>query len=104
MKYLLLGYTPATDWDAESAESHVFAGMAETLERLRPAVAFEVGDFELAGVPRSRDLILAMQRSGYSPFRIRAGRLRRHEVEERYSLESIVGLPEGHPFLSEVVA
>lgn len=89
--------------DAESAEAHVFAGMAETLERLRPAVAFEVGDFELSDVPRSRDLILAMARSGYAPYRIRGGRLRPHEVEETYSPESIVALPEGHPLLSEVM-
>lgn len=42
--------------DAESAELHVLQGMQKTLKTMRPSIILEVGDFELAGVPRTREL------------------------------------------------
>lgn len=88
--------------DAESAEAHVFAGMEETFERLRPIVAFEVGDFELSNVPRSRELILELVRRGYTPYRIRGGRLRPHQIQGTYPPEMIVALPRSQTLFSEV--
>jgi FkbM family methyltransferase len=87
--------------DAESAESHVFAGMDRTLERLRPVVAFEVGDFELSDVPRSRDLILDLARRGYTAYQIRGGRLQPHEVRDTYAPGSIVAVPRGQTVFPE---
>ena len=88
--------------DAESAESHVFAGMERTLERLRPVVAFEVGDFELSNVPRSRDLILELAHQGYTAYQIRGGRLHPHQVQDTYPPGNIVAVPRGQTVFSEV--
>jgi hypothetical protein len=88
--------------DAESAESHVFAGMDETLERLRPVVAFEVGDFEIENVPRSRELIVELGRRGYAAYRIRGGRLEPHAIQDRYRPETIVSVPPGQTVLPEI--
>lgn len=53
--------------DAESAELHVLQGMQKTLKTMRPAIILEVGDFDLAGVPRTRELCEWLAAYDYVP-------------------------------------
>lgn len=81
--------------DAESAESEVLKGMTSTIRRLRPTLAVEVGDFDLAGVPRSREVIQQILDEGYSAYSLKSGRLVPHVLQADYAPGTIVALPRG---------
>ena len=79
--------------DAESSEIHVLRGMAETLKNSRPALILEVGDFEIDGVPRSKEIVAWLQGMGYSPYQVREGKMVPHEVMENYEYDNLLFLP-----------
>jgi FkbM family methyltransferase len=79
--------------DAESSEIHVLKGMAETLNGSRPALILEVGDFEIEGVPRSKEIVAWLQGMGYSPYQVREGKTVPHEVMENYEYDNLLFLP-----------
>jgi FkbM family methyltransferase len=79
--------------DAESSEIHVLKGMAETLNGSRPALILEVGDFEIEGVPRSKEIVAWLQGMGYSPYQVREGKMVPHEVMENYEYDNLLFLP-----------
>jgi FkbM family methyltransferase len=79
--------------DVESAEMHVLLGMQEVLIEHRPVVSLEVGDMDLPGVPRSRELIEKVVSFGYRSYELQDGRLRPHVPRDAYSYENIVFVP-----------
>lgn len=56
--------------DAESSELHVLKGMTEIIKRDHPRIILETGDFGLAGVPKTEELIGWLREFGYEPFEI----------------------------------
>lgn len=56
--------------DAESSELHVLQGMTEIIKRDHPRIILETGDFGLAGVPKTEELIGWLREHGYRPFEI----------------------------------
>lgn len=76
--------------DAESAESDILKGMAETLLTMRPAFTLETGDMDLEGVSSTRDLINLACSFGYTPIDIREGQLRRHQIQNRYDYGNLL--------------
>lgn len=56
--------------DAESSELQVLQGLVETIKRDHPKIILETGDFGLAGVPKTNDLIGWLREFGYEPFEI----------------------------------
>lgn len=79
--------------DAESAEWEILNGMRQTLERLRPALAIEVGDFQLEGVPTSREVITRLLGEGYVAYSVGADGLVPHKLQESYAPGNLVLLP-----------
>ena len=75
--------------DAESSEFLVIAGMARTIERFRPNIILEVGDYDLPGVSTSRKLIDTMIGYGYAAWECRNGQWREHERLDRYSFRNL---------------
>ncbi|WP_143311714.1 FkbM family methyltransferase [Candidatus Methanoperedens nitratireducens] len=70
--------------DAESSEIHVLKGMIETLKNYKPNIIIEVGDFEVHGVPKSKEIITWLEQMNYSPYEIHNGEIVSHIVRERY--------------------
>lgn len=56
--------------DAESSELHVLQGMTEIIKRDQPRIILETGDFGLAGVPKTAELIGWLREFGYEPYEI----------------------------------
>lgn len=56
--------------DAESSELHVLQGMTEIIKRDHPRIILETGDFGVAGVPKTAELIGWLREHGYEPFEI----------------------------------
>jgi FkbM family methyltransferase len=56
--------------DAESSELKVLQGLTETLQRHRPKVILETGDFELEGVPKTEQIIGWLRELGYWPHEV----------------------------------
>lgn len=82
--------------DAESAESHVLAGMEETFTLHRPIVTLEVGDFGVSDTPSSRALLEMVLRRGYVAFEYSSGAIRRHLLTTDYKYDNILLVPEEH--------
>lgn len=76
--------------DAESAESDILKGMAETLLTMRPAFTLETGDMDLEGVSSTRDLIILACSFGYTPIDISEGQIRRHQIQDRYGCGNLL--------------
>jgi FkbM family methyltransferase len=81
--------------DVESAEAHVLRGMTKVIDALRPVISVEVGDFDLPGIPSSRDLIDAIAARDYLVFEYGTPTepLRRHEPRARYTYDNLVFVP-----------
>jgi len=71
--------------DAESSELHVLMGAERLIERFAPQLILEVGDFDLPGVARSRDLVSWLTQRGYVAHECRQGSIVRHEPRETYT-------------------
>jgi FkbM family methyltransferase len=79
--------------DAESAEHHVLAGMRRVLQEARPALALEVGDLGVPGVPASRTLVEKLLGIGYRAYEPAVGSLVPHEPRDHYPYANLVFLP-----------
>jgi FkbM family methyltransferase len=79
--------------DVESAEMEVLHGMNQVLTGPRPILSLEVGDMDVPGVTPSREVIETVLSHGYRPFELRDGRIRPHELRDRYTYENIVFAP-----------
>lgn len=78
--------------DAESSEIHVLKGMLETLKNYKPNIIVEVGDFEVSGVPRSKEIITWLEKMNYSPYEICNGEIVPHIVREKYGYGNLLFL------------
>jgi len=76
--------------DAESAESDILKGMAETLLTIRPAFTIETGDMDLEGVSSTRDLVNLACSFGYTPIDISGGQIKRHQIQDRYEYGNLL--------------
>jgi FkbM family methyltransferase len=76
--------------DAESAEWSILQGMATMLARHRPKVTVEVGDFDVEGAARSRQLLDHVLGYGYTPFDYRDGRIQPHTLRSVYGYDNIM--------------
>ena len=80
--------------DAESAEFEVLRGLTATIEKHRPIITLEVGDFGIEGAPASRDVIEFVLERGYMPFQIQDRELVPHLLKERYDYDNVMLLPQ----------
>lgn len=76
--------------DAESAESDILKGMAETLLTIRPAFTIETGDMDLKGVSSTRELVNLACSFGYTPIDISGGQIKRHQIQDRYEYGNLL--------------
>lgn len=79
--------------DAEGAEFRILSGMERLINSCRPAVALEVGDFDVPEVPPSRDVIRFLLDRGYKAFEYREGKIVRHDVRADYPDGNLLFLP-----------
>ncbi|HVH67329.1 MAG TPA: FkbM family methyltransferase [Gemmatimonadales bacterium] len=70
--------------DAESAEMHVLRGAERLIRESAPLIVLEVGDFDLPGVARSRDLVEWLSQRGYVAHECVQGEILRHQSRDRY--------------------
>jgi FkbM family methyltransferase len=70
--------------DAESAEMHVLKGMKNVLIKSEPSIIIELGDFGIHGVPRSREIVIWLEKLGYSPYEYRSGQIVPHSIADNY--------------------
>ncbi len=71
--------------DAESSELHVLFGAERLIQKFAPLLIVEVGDFDLPGVARSRDLVSWLTQRGYVAYECRQGDIVRHQPRETYA-------------------
>ena len=71
--------------DAESSELHVLFGAERLIQKFAPLLIVEVGDFDLPGVARSRDLVSWLTQRGYVAYECRQGDIIRHQPRETYA-------------------
>src|SRR5205823_9891922 len=69
--------------DAESSELHVLFGAERLIQEFAPLLILEVGDFDLPGVARSRDLVSWLTQRGYVAYEARQGDISRHQPRGR---------------------
>lgn len=76
--------------DVESSEIHVLKGMVETLRNYKPNIIIELGDFEIHGVPESKEIITLIREMNYSPYEVRNGEIVQHAIKERYGYGNLL--------------
>jgi FkbM family methyltransferase len=79
--------------DAESAECRILQGLRRTIERHRPILSVEVGDYNLPGVPSSAELVRSLLALGYAAWQFRDGAFAEHRVADRYRSDNIFFVP-----------
>jgi FkbM family methyltransferase len=70
--------------DAESSELDVLRGMEGMLRRGSPLVTMEVGDYDVAGSPPSRECVSFLESFGYRGFEVTPGGLVPHRRRDTY--------------------
>jgi FkbM family methyltransferase len=85
--------------DAESAEMHVLRGMADTLQRDRPVMSMEVGDYvgDQSRIASSRELVEFVRGNGYDAFTWDADGRTAHTPQSRYEYANVIFIPSEHP-------
>lgn len=76
--------------DAESSEMHVLKGMIDTLRNYQPNIIIELGDFEIHGVPESKEIITWLQHVNYSPYEVRNGEIVPHVIRAQYEYSNLL--------------
>ena len=76
--------------DAESSEAHVLGGAMGVIERFHPRVILEVGDFDLAGVAPSSELVRALLAKGYRPYEYSRGDVTPHVPRATYGYGNLL--------------
>jgi FkbM family methyltransferase len=79
--------------DAESAEYRVLQGLRRTIERHRPILSVEVGDYNLPGVPSSAELVRSLLALDYAAWQYHDGAFVEHRVADRYPSDNIFFVP-----------
>lgn len=79
--------------DAESAEYEILIGSERTINRLKPIISIEVGDYNVQGIPSSRELIEWLSGKGYRPYEYKEGKIVPHIIRESYESNNIIFLP-----------
>jgi hypothetical protein len=80
--------------DAESSEYQILEGMRHTIARHRPIFTVEVGDKDIKGVRPSRELVNHAISFGYRVLSCSDGAILPHAVQDRYSYDNLLFLPE----------
>jgi len=76
--------------DAESSEMHVLKGLRETLASDKPAIILEVGDFGVAGVPQSKEIVAYLLDAGYATYEVCEGEIVAHRISETYGYGNLL--------------
>ena len=76
--------------DAEGAEYHVLKGMTRIIEDASPVITLEVGDFDIEGVPMSKDCIKFLLDKGYNVYQYENNNYQPHKIKEKYSYTNLV--------------
>lgn len=79
--------------DAESSEMHVLKGMIKTLRNYEPNIIIELGDFEIHGVPESKEIIKWLRHVNYSPYEVRNGEIVPHVIRTQYEYSNLLFVP-----------
>lgn len=92
--------------DAESAEHRVLQGLRRTIERHRPILSLEIGDYDLPDVPCSAVIIRMLVDLGYDAQQYRAGQFVAHRFADRYAYDNLIFIPKRHamPEIARVAA
>lgn len=85
--------------DAESAEYKILEGMDDTLRKHRPIISVEVGDVNISGAARSKDVVEHILDRGYHALEYTDGKILDHRLREQYEYDNILLVPiEGAPY------
>ena len=76
--------------DAESSEMHVLRGAEATIRQFSPRIILEVGDFDLAGVARSTDLVRWLSQHGYVAHEWSDGGIAPHQPRDTYAYGNLL--------------
>ena len=79
--------------DAESAEYRILQGLRRTIERHRPILSVEVGDYNLPDVPSSAELVRSLLALDYAAWQFCDGAFVEHRVADRYRSDNIFFVP-----------
>ena len=80
--------------DAESAEMNVLRGAQQTIDRFRPVLIAELGDFDVEGAPLSREIVDWVVARGYRPVECRKVGFALHQPKERYGYLNLMFVPD----------
>jgi FkbM family methyltransferase len=76
--------------DAESAEMHVLRGAGRTINQFHPRIIVEVGDFDLAGVASSSELVRWLLALGYRAYERSQYEVSPHEPRATYDYGNLL--------------
>ncbi|MFX0136889.1 MAG: FkbM family methyltransferase [Candidatus Hodarchaeota archaeon] len=80
--------------DAESSEYEVLLGMEKTIAEFHPVISIEVGDMNVKGAPKSKELINFLVNKNYHPCRFKDGKILKQALKkEQYQYNNILFLP-----------
>ncbi len=77
----------------KSAEYRVLQGLRRTIERHRPILSVEVGDYYLPDVPSSAELVRSLLALQYTAWQFSDGKFVEHRVADRYRSDNIFFVP-----------
>jgi FkbM family methyltransferase len=80
--------------DAESSELHVLRGAQRTLDRFRPRIIVEVGDFGLPGVASSSELVQSLLGQGYRAYERLQFEVTPHAPRTTYDYGNLLFVPD----------
>ena len=80
--------------DAESAECDILKGMERTLQQFRPMISIEVGDMDIKGVVKCKDIVMYLVNKDYYAYEFSRTGIIKHQLKERYGYDNILFLPE----------
>ncbi len=80
--------------DAESSEMHVLKGMTEILQKHRPHLIVEVGDFQFDGAARSEEIVRWLEAWGYSVYELNGWQLTPHKKRSNYEYTNLLFVPQ----------
>jgi FkbM family methyltransferase len=76
--------------DAESSEMHVLRGAERTINQFHPRIIVEVGDFDLAGVVSSSELVRSLLALGYRAYECSQCDVSLHEPRATYDYGNLL--------------
>lgn len=76
--------------EAESSEMHVLRGAERTINQFHPRIIVEVGDFNLAGVVSSSELVRSLLALGYRAYERSHCDVSLHELRATYEYGNLL--------------